>query len=114
MSRLIYAVFGQTGEYSDQVAWPVAAYLDEEKAKARVLKCTEQAKELATEGWRIRDYNGKREALDWPEYAENSKPYRADHIPPATTSDPDIQISDVESTTYYYETMIIEDWVDGP
>lgn len=42
---IIYVVFGQTGEYSDNQHWMVKAFRDEELAKQLVLDATKGAAE---------------------------------------------------------------------
>ena len=46
MSEKVYVVMGSTGEYSDRSEWPVVAFMDEEKAKQRVIDAERKAKEL--------------------------------------------------------------------
>lgn len=109
--RLIYAVFGETGEYSAHTSWPVAAFLDEEKAKARVVLCDEQAKVLVADGWHISlDHEDRRDAVGWPERIDYDEIYAEGYIPPGTEADPNILIYAYGGTSYYYETIPIEDW----
>ena len=42
----IYLVFGKTGEWSDRREWVVCAFLDEKKAKERVVLAGRRANEL--------------------------------------------------------------------
>jgi hypothetical protein len=51
----IYVVQGSTGEYSDHREWLVRAYSDEEKAKAKVVRCTERANAAQAAGVCIYD-----------------------------------------------------------
>ena len=46
----VYVVFGSTGEYSDRTEWIVCGFLDEEKAKERVLLAGEEARTLFASG----------------------------------------------------------------
>ena len=66
MNKIIYIVEGSTGEYSDHVEWPVAAYWNEDNAQQRVLKATQCANELFTD---YRNHYGKVEN----EYDENMR-----------------------------------------
>lgn len=49
MSRTIFVVEGNTGEYSDHIEWPVKAYTSEDAAKEMVLKCQVAADILMAE-----------------------------------------------------------------
>ena len=59
MSVKIFLVEGSTGEYSDHIDWPVAAYYNEANAKNRVLQCQGRANALMAEHndnfWKIPD-----------------------------------------------------------
>jgi hypothetical protein len=83
----IYIVFGQTGEYSDRVEWPVKAFQDEEKAKRLV--------ELATT-----------EALNLHQQSEDNR-YN-DKKPPYNKFDPFFR-TDYTGTTYFYQDVELEE-----
>ena len=42
----IHVVMGTTGEYSDRIEWPVAAYADEAMARAHVVVASAEARKL--------------------------------------------------------------------
>lgn len=44
--KKLYIVMGTTGEYSDRIEWPVAAYEDTEEAEKHVDAATRRSKEL--------------------------------------------------------------------
>ncbi len=70
----VWVVMGWTGEYSDRSEWPVAAFMTEEAAQARVKALDEKMQEMPKE-WRrnwddrekVRAHMG---ALD-PDYHED-------------------------------------------
>ena len=84
----VHMVFGRTGEYSDNITWPVIAYLDESRAQDHVLRATEKANEweVLHKADRIRDFPG------WNEY------------------DPAMQV-DYTGTDYYYESVELADYI---
>jgi hypothetical protein len=58
----VYVVIGSTGEYSDRDEWPVCAYLDEDLAKAHVVRAGERAAEIhATRPSRYEEPTGTNE-----------------------------------------------------
>jgi hypothetical protein len=78
--KLVYVVFGQTGEYSDRTEWPVMAYYDEASAKAHVKRAGIAANELFV----------RYEKVGYPRTDNYENPH-----------DPDMKL-DYTGTTYYY------------
>ena len=57
---LIYIVEGQTGEYSDNISWPVKAFVSEEKAKEFVEQVSAEyrkIRERCGRGWNRKKYS---------------------------------------------------------
>ena len=79
-AKLVYVVFGATGEYSDHIEWPVMAYADEAQAQAHI--------DLAS-AW-VRENVGSR-----PDYYK---------IVPPNPYDPHMQV-DYTGVNYYYKTV---------
>ena len=61
MNEKIFVVIGSCGEYSDRYQWLVAAFVDEEKAKLRMLDASRRAAELKAQGIHYDDLKGKNE-----------------------------------------------------
>lgn len=82
----IFVVYGETGEHSAHIHWPVKGFKDEKKAKTLVQKATEYARTLFL-----------------------NHPYRWTQEPAHFKSphDPNL-LMDYNGTRYYYEAIELE------
>ena len=84
----VHMVVGRTGEYSDNITWPVIAYLDESRAQDHVLRATEKAKE-----WEV--LHGDKNLRDYPGWNEY---------------DPAMRMEPYTGTDYYYRSVELADY----
>jgi hypothetical protein len=98
----IYVVFGQCGEYSDRLEWPVTAYTREEDAKEHVLKATEYA-----DAWHklSRSDEWIDSSIPWDERERREKT--------ANPLDPEFQ-TDYTGTRYSYGKITLQERFVAP
>jgi len=94
-TRIVYLVFGRTGEYSDANEWRVRAYEDEGEAEHCVRRCTE----LAAAVFEVRD--GQYDDVGTPAHTWWTKALEA-----AKSEDDSIQC-DYTGTTYWLEKLTL-------
>lgn len=88
MKEHIYVVMGTTGEYSDRIEWPVAAYDNARSAQAHVTQANEFARLIQL---RIDDEDDPLERYDYESGGHPSHPL-----------DPSFQIDYTGGTHYFY------------